>query len=65
MIADLADAERTRFVITPGQSGHFLSPYYGDQLPLWRDGHYLSAERSSSEPVDGTLLVLTPALTHS
>jgi len=65
MIADLADGERTHIVILPGQSGHFLSPYYNDQLPLWLDGRYLSAEEPQSEASDGSLLALVPTQGHS
>jgi penicillin amidase len=35
---DLADPSRSRFVIATGQSEHPLSPFYADQLPLYRAG---------------------------
>ncbi|HEY1373518.1 MAG TPA: penicillin acylase family protein [Candidatus Binatia bacterium] len=65
MLADLADAERSRFVILPGQSGHFLSPYYNDQLALWRSGKYLLVDSSEPTASDRAALVLSPALRHS
>ncbi|HEY1266643.1 MAG TPA: penicillin acylase family protein [Candidatus Binatia bacterium] len=65
MVADLADAERTRFLILPGQSGHFLSPYYNDQLALWRSGKYLPVDSSEPTASDGASLILSPALRHS
>ncbi len=34
---DLADPEKSRFMITTGQSGHIFSPHYGDLVPLWND----------------------------
>lgn len=34
-IYDLADLNRSHFVIAPGQSGHPLSPHFGDLAPLW------------------------------
>ena len=34
---DLADPEKSRFMITTGQSGHIFSPHYGDLAPLWND----------------------------
>ena len=36
-IYDLADPEKSRFMITTGQSGHIFSPHYGDLVPLWND----------------------------
>ena len=37
-IYDLADLERSRFVVTPGQSGNFFSPHAWDMLKLWAAG---------------------------
>lgn len=28
-------------VVSPGQSGHFMSPYYNDQVQNWADGKYI------------------------
>lgn len=39
-IIDLADLRNSICVITSGQSGHFLSRFYGDQIDLWRGGSY-------------------------
>jgi len=37
-VYDLADLERSRFVIATGQSGHPLSPHYRDFVPVWAAG---------------------------
>lgn len=37
---DLADLSRSRYILSTGQSGHFLSPHYGDMLERWRDVEY-------------------------
>jgi penicillin amidase len=37
-IYDLADLDRSRFVVTPGQSGNILSPRAWDMLKLWAAG---------------------------
>jgi penicillin amidase len=37
-VYDLADPSRSRFIIGTGQSAHPLSPFYADQLPLYRAG---------------------------
>lgn len=39
-VYDLKNPERSRFVISTGQSGNPLSRHYGDQVQPWRDGHY-------------------------
>src|SRR5262249_13573851 len=36
-IYDLANPDRSRFIITTGESGHIFSPHYGDMTPLWND----------------------------
>lgn len=39
-VIDLSDWEKSVCVITSGQSGHFLSPFYDNQIPLWLEGRY-------------------------
>lgn len=39
-IVDLSDWDKSICVLTSGQSGHFLSRYYDDQIPLWLVGQY-------------------------
>jgi penicillin G amidase len=34
---DLADPEKSRFMIATGESGHIFSRHYGDLVPLWID----------------------------
>ena len=41
-IYDLSDLSASRFMITPGQSGHPLSKHWGDLAERWADGRYLS-----------------------
>jgi penicillin amidase len=48
-IYDLADPARSRFVIATGQSGHPLSPFYADQLPLYREGKSIRLNLSEDE----------------
>jgi penicillin amidase len=38
MVIDLADVERSRFVVAGGQSGNPLSPHYDDLFGLWQRG---------------------------
>ncbi|MCK4429857.1 MAG: penicillin acylase family protein [Candidatus Aminicenantes bacterium] len=39
-IIDLSDFGNSICVLTSGQSGHFLSQFYDDQIPLWLEGRY-------------------------
>jgi penicillin amidase len=41
LLYDLGAPERSRFIVTPGQSGHVLSPHYRDQAQPWSEGGYL------------------------
>ena len=40
-VYDMADPERSLFIISTGQSGHPLSGHYADQAALWQRGEYL------------------------
>ena len=40
-VYDFADPDSSVFVISTGQSGHFLSRHYDDQAQLWRRGEYI------------------------
>ncbi len=40
-VYDLADPDASVFVISTGQSGHFLSRHYDDLAQLWRRGEYV------------------------
>jgi penicillin amidase len=55
-IFDLADLDRSRFIIAGGQSGNPLSAHYGDQIERWRDGRYLELRGEGTE-----ILTLVPA----
>jgi len=55
---DLADLERSRFVIGPGQSGRLFSPNRSDMAADWRDGRYVSLT-APTEPRH--VLTLKPA----
>jgi penicillin amidase len=37
-IYDLAGLDRSRFIVTPGQSGNPVSPHARDFMRRWRDG---------------------------
>lgn len=57
MVADLANPSASRFVMPGGQSGHFLSPHFGDLFADWVAGRTRPLEPGR---VSGTTR-LTPA----
>jgi len=40
-VYDFADPDSSIFIISTGQSGHFLSRFYDDMAQLWRRGEYV------------------------
>ncbi len=46
---DLSDLDKSRFMITTGQSGHIFSPHYGDLAPLWNDVKSIPIAGSEAE----------------
>jgi penicillin amidase len=57
-IYDLAQPDRSRWIVSTGQSGHPLSPYYVDQASRWAEGRYLTMSmnrRDFSSDAVGTL----------
>jgi penicillin G amidase len=59
---DLADPERSRFMIATGESGHIFSPHYGDLAPLWNDVKSFTLAGSEDQLKNGGAqeLTLTP-----
>jgi penicillin amidase len=60
-VYDFADPDSSVFVISTGQSGHFLSRHYDDLAQLWRRGEYipmsLDADLARAAAVGVTTLV--------
>ena len=48
-VYDLDDPARSRFIIATGQSGHPLSPHYGDLVERWRDGETITLSGTAAE----------------
>jgi penicillin amidase len=55
-VFDLADLDRSRFIIAGGQSGNPLSAHYGDQIERWRDGRSIELRGQGTE-----VLTLAPS----
>jgi penicillin amidase len=48
-IYDLANPDRSRFMITTGESGHIFSPLYGNLVSMWNDGKAITLSGTSGE----------------
>ncbi|MEM7319598.1 MAG: penicillin acylase family protein, partial [Pseudomonadota bacterium] len=63
-VYDFADPDSSVFIISTGQSGHFLSRHYDDMAQLWRRGEYipmsLDTDLARAAAVGVTYLVPTP-----
>ena len=61
-VYDFADPDSSVFIISTGQSGHFLSRYYDDMAQLWRRGEYIpmSLDRDLARAAAVGVTVLTP-----
>jgi penicillin amidase len=46
---DLADPDRSRFIITTGQSGHIFSRHYGDLVGLWSASETITLSGSEAD----------------
>jgi penicillin G amidase len=64
-IYDLAEPERSLFIVTPGQSGNPLSPRYRDLAERWERGQYLPmiTDRAMLRRAPHDTLLLTPLST--
>lgn len=58
-IYDLADLDRSRFMIATGQSGNPYSPHWSDLAPLWAEGRYVEIP-TGVLPAEGTTRRLRP-----
>jgi penicillin amidase len=56
VVFDLADLDRSKFIIAGGQSGNPLSAHYGDQIEWWRDGRFIEIKGAGVE-----VLTLVPS----
>ncbi|WP_244877718.1 penicillin acylase family protein [Halobacillus kuroshimensis] len=56
-VIDMAESQKGYHVVGPGQSGHFRSAWYHDQLEDWVEGGY---HVTSLDEQEGGVLTLTP-----
>ena len=62
-IYDLADPDRSLYVISTGQSGNLFSPHYDDLLAVWAKGDYIAIPTTADAVASATVnrLNLQPA----
>ena len=58
-IFDFSNDSNSLFVISTGQSGHFLSPHYDDQSLLWQQEQYIPIKFNISEREGGATATTT------
>jgi penicillin amidase len=54
-VVDVGNWDQSEFILASGQSGHSLSPHYGDQTALWRAGRYVRIEALADEASENVL----------
>lgn len=59
-VYDLADLDRSGFMIATGQSGNPYSAYFGNLAVAWRDGEVLSMGPGDSQNAARRLILRTP-----
>ncbi|MEM7302220.1 MAG: penicillin acylase family protein [Pseudomonadota bacterium] len=62
-IYDFSDLDKSLYIQTTGQSGHFLSPLYRNMAQRWADGEYITMSTKPDDYVEDALgtLTLNPA----
>lgn len=62
MLCDLAEPERSRFMVAPGQSGNALSARYRDLAGRWQRGEYVPmvTDRAALQREPHQTLILSP-----
>lgn len=57
-VIDASDLTKGHHVVGPGQSGHFKSPWYADQVENWANGDFHITDLKEKENKDQTLKLL-------
>jgi penicillin G amidase len=59
MMVDFSDVGRSTFISPPGQSGHYLSPFYDDLAETWASGDQIPMHFKTGRDLT-SLLTLVP-----
>ena len=58
IVVDMADLSTMTIISPPGQSGHFLSPYYSDLAETWAKGEQVPAHYTSARELKNELMLI-------
>lgn len=58
IVVDMADLSTMTLMSPPGQSGHYLSPHYGDLAETWAKGGQVPAHYTSAEKLEKILKLI-------
>jgi len=61
-IYDLADPDKSLYIISTGQSGNLFSPHYDDLIPIWARKDYITipTAKAAMEATTVNRLTLQP-----
>ena len=64
MIIDFSEPDKSMFIISTGQSGHFLSKHYDDLTNLWKQGDYITISTNIPIILGGSKgkVIISPSL---
>jgi len=57
IVVDFSDFEKSTFISPPGQSAHYTSPHYDDQLEIWASGKQIPINFLSGEELENVLIL--------
>jgi penicillin G amidase len=58
IMVDFAHPERSTIISPPGQSGHYMSPFYDDMVDTWADGDQVPMQFFTAKALPETLKLL-------
>ncbi len=64
MLIDFSESDKAMFIISTGQSGHFLSKHYDDLTNLWKQGDYITLSTNKPIIMGGSKgkIIISPSL---
>ena len=64
MIIDFSEPDKSMFIISTGQSGHFLSKNYDNLTNLWKQGDYITISTNIPIILGGSKgkVIISPSL---
>jgi penicillin amidase len=57
IVVDMSNLAGMTIMSPPGQSGHYLSPHYGDLAEMWAAGKQIPAHYTDAEKIKQVLML--------